>query len=173
MLRVGTQYDSITLEADAKHLMTDVWTSVGVVAGLGVVMFAPPSWQILDPLMAVVVGLHIIFTGIHLLRRSWSGLMDAALPVEEIGQVEAEINKLLSNGTSFHDLRTRKSGSRRFIDFHLLVPGSSTVNEAHDLCDRIEDALERTLPNTAVTIHVEPLETHKLENSSSSALYKT
>lgn len=160
MLKVATQYDSITLEADAKHLMTDVWTSLGVVAGLGVVMFAPPSWQILDPLMAVAVGLNIVNTGINLLRRSWSGLMDAALPVDEVGQIEAEINKLLPVGTSFHNLRTRKSGPRRFIDFHLLVPGASTVNEAHALCDRIEDALERTLSHTAVTIHVEPLETH-------------
>jgi len=167
MLKVGTRYDSIVLEADAKHLMTDVWTSVGVVAGLGVVMFAPPSWQILDPLMAVAVGLHIIFTGVHLLQRSWSGLMDAALPVDEIGQIEAEIGKLLPSGTSFHDLRTRKSGPRRFIDFHLLVPGESSVNDAHALCDRIEAALERTLPNTAVTIHVEPLETHQPNNNSS------
>lgn len=168
MLKVGVEYDSITLEADAKHLMTDVLTSVGVVAGLAVVMFAPPSWQILDPLMAVAVGLNIIFAGFHLLQRSWSGLMDAALPGNEIGQIETEIGKLLPTGTSFHDLRTRKSGSRRFIDFHLLVPGSNTVNEAHELCDRIEEVLERTLPNTAVTIHVEPLETHQLENNSSS-----
>jgi cation diffusion facilitator family transporter len=161
MLKVGYQYDSITLEADAKHLMTDVWTSGGVVAALVVVMFAPPSWQILDPIMAVVVGLNIIYTGVNLLRRSWSGLMDAALPVDEVKQIEIEIGKLLPDGTSFHDLRTRKSGPRRFIDFHLLVPGASTVNQAHVLCDRIEDALERTLPNTAVTIHVEPLETHQ------------
>lgn len=167
MLKVGNQYDSITLEADAKHLMTDVWTSVGVVAGLGVVMFAPPSWQILDPIMALAVGLHIIFTGVHLMQRSWSGLMDAALPLDEVGRIEAEIGKLLPADTSFHDLRTRKSGSRRFIDFHLLVPGASTVNEAHALCDRIEEALERTLPNTAVTIHVEPLETQQPNNSSS------
>lgn len=159
MLKVGTKYDSIVLEADAKHLLTDVWTSVGVVAGLGVVMFAPPSWQILDPLMAVAVALNIIYAGFSLLRRSWSGLMDAALPVEEVGQIGVEIGKLLPNGTSFHDLRTRKSGSRRFIDFHLLVPGASTVNEAHALCDRIEEALDLALPNTAVTIHVEPLET--------------
>ena len=160
MLKVGHKYDSITLEADAKHLLTDVWTSVGVVAGLGVVMFAPPSWQILDPLMAVAVGLHVIVTGIHLLRRSWSGLMDAALPAGEVAQIEAEINRLLPAGTSFHDLRTRKSGSRRFVDFHLLVPGESSVNQAHVLCDRIENALEQALPNTAVTIHVEPRETH-------------
>lgn len=160
MLKVGTRYDSIVLEADAKHLMTDVWTSVGVVAGLGVVMFAPPPWRILDPLMAVAVGLHIVATGVHLLRRSWSGLMDAALPVEEVARIEAEISRLLPPDASFHDLRTRKSGSRRFIDFHLLVPGASTVNEAHALCDRIEEALECTLPNTAVTIHVEPVENH-------------
>ncbi|MGE5027151.1 MAG: cation diffusion facilitator family transporter [Betaproteobacteria bacterium] len=161
MLKVACKYDSITLEADAKHLMTDVWTSVGVVAGLAVVMFAPPAWQILDPLMAAAVGLHIIVTGIQLLWRSWSGLMDAALPADEVRQVEAEIGKLLPAGTSFHDLRTRKSGPRRFIEFHLLVPGESTVNEAHALCDRIEAALESALANAAVTIHVEPAETHQ------------
>jgi divalent metal cation (Fe/Co/Zn/Cd) transporter len=111
--------------------------------------------------MAVAVGLHIIVTGIHLLRRSWSGLMDAALPADEVGQIEVEISKLLPAGASFHDLRTRKSGPRRFIDFHLLVPGESTVNEAHALCDQIEATLESTLPNTAVTIHVEPAETHQ------------
>ena len=172
MLKVGHKYDSITLEADAKHLLTDVWTSVGVVAGLGVVMFAPPSWQILDPLMAVAVGLHIIATGAHLLQRSWSGLMDTALPANEVGQIEAEISKLLPADTSFHDLRTRKSGARRFIDFHLLVPGESSVHEAHALCDRIEAALEQALPNTAVTIHVEPLETHQPDNGSSATDYQ-
>lgn len=87
--------------------------------------------------------------------------MDAALPADEVGQVEVEISKLLPAGTSFHDLRTRKSGPRRFIDFHLLVPGESTVNEAHALCDRIEEALKCALPNTTVTIHVEPVETHQ------------
>lgn len=159
MLRVARKHDSITLEADALHLMTDVWTSVGVVAGLAVVMFAPPSWQILDPLMAVAVGLNIIYTGFSLLRRSWSGLMDAALPAEEVALIEREIGKLLPVGSSFHDLRTRKSGARRFVDCHLLVPGENTVNQAHELCDRIEEALKRALPHTAVTIHVEPLET--------------
>ncbi|HUW51412.1 MAG TPA: cation diffusion facilitator family transporter [Sulfuricella sp.] len=169
MLKVGYKYDSITLEADALHLMTDVWTSVGVVAGLAVVMFAPPSWQILDPLMAVAVGLNIIYTGFNLLRRSWSGLMDAALPAEEVGLIELEINKQLPAGTSFHDLRTRKSGARRFIDFHLLVPGANSVNQAHALCDRIEEALKRALPHAAVTIHVEPLETQQPDNDNSAA----
>lgn len=160
MLKVAYKYDSITLEADAKHLLTDVWTSAGVVAGLGVVMFAPPSWQILDPIMAVAVGLHIIHTGVGLLRRSWGGLMDLALPADEVGRIEAEIGRLLPAGTSFHDLRTRKSGPRRFIEFHLLVPGETSVNDAHDLCDRIEAALEQALPNASVVIHVEPRETH-------------
>lgn len=160
MLKVGRKYDSITLEADAQHLMTDVWTSLGVVAGLSVVLFAPPSWQILDPVMAVVVGLHIIATGVNLLRRSWGGLMDEALPPGEVEQIENEIHRLLPAGASFHELRTRKSGPRRFVEFHLLVPGDSSVNEAHALCDRIEAVLEQALPNAAVTIHVEPLETH-------------
>ncbi|MDD5240433.1 MAG: cation diffusion facilitator family transporter [Sulfuricella sp.] len=160
MLKVARKHDSITLEADALHLMTDVWTSVGVVAGLGVVMFAPKSWQILDPLMAVAVGLNIIYIGFSLLRRSWSGLMDAALPAEEVELIEREINRLLPAGMSFHNLRTRKSGARRFADFHLLVPGENSVNQAHELCDRIEEALHLALPNMAVTIHVEPLETN-------------
>lgn len=167
MLKVAVKYDSITLEADAKHLLTDVWTTAGVVAGLGVVMFAPPSWQILDPLMAVAVGLHIIATAIHLMRRSWSGLMDTALPADEVGRIKAEIGKLLPAGTSFHDLRTRKSGARRFIDFHLLVPGESSVNLAHALCDRIEEALQQALPNTTVTIHVEPQEIQQPGNAGS------
>jgi cation diffusion facilitator family transporter len=160
MLKVARQHDSITVEADAEHLLSDVWTTLGVAAGLAVVMFAPPSWQILDPIMAVAVGLHIIATGVGLLRRSWGGLMDEALPPAEVDQIESGIRLLLPAGASFHELRTRKAGARRFIDFHLLVPGTSTVNEAHTLCDRIEAALEQALPNTAVTIHVEPLETH-------------
>lgn len=165
MLKVAKQHDSITLEADAQHLLTDVWTSAGVVAGLAVVMFAPPSWQILDPIMAVAVGLNIIYTGISLLRRSWAGLMDAALPKEEVARIEAEIRNRLPPDTSYHDLRTRKSGPRRFVDFHLLVPGGNTVDEAHALCDRIEEALRAALPQIAVTIHVEPLETHKADTS--------
>lgn len=163
MLKVAHKHDSITLEADARHLLTDVWTSAGVVAGLGVVMFAPPSWQILDPIMAVAVGLHIVHTGVGLLRRSFGGLMDESLPTEDVALIEAEVGRLLPAGASFHDLRTRKSGARRFIDFHLLVPGETSVDEAHALCDRIEAALEHALPNTAVTIHVEPLETHERE----------
>jgi cation diffusion facilitator family transporter len=158
MLRVARQHDSITIEADAKHLLTDVWTSVGVLGGLLVVMLMP-SWAILDPIMAVAVALHILFTGFDLMRRSADGLMDAALPSGEIREAERAIAAELPAGTSWHALRTRKAGSRRFVEFHLLVPGAMTVDESHLLCDRIESALMDKLDRATVTIHVEPQET--------------
>ena len=158
MLKVGREHDSITIEADAKHLMTDVWTSAGVLGGLLIVMFMP-QWSVLDPLIAVAVGIHIIFTGIELLRRTVEGLMDTALSSNEISQTVDLIRAQLPSGTSFHDLRTRKSGPRRFIEFHLLVPGQTSVNESHALCDRIECAIAGNLSKASVTIHVEPVET--------------
>ena len=160
MLKVAQQHDSITLEADARHLLTDVWTSVGVVGGLLVVM-AMPQWAILDPLMAVAVAIHILFTGFNLLRRSADGLMDTALPPEEVARAEALIAAELPAGASFHALRTRKAGSRRFLEFHLTVPGALTVAESHLLCDRVEAALEAALPRANVTIHVEPVESQE------------
>jgi len=158
MLKVARQHDSITIEADAKHLLTDVWTSVGILAGLGVVMFFP-QWAILDPLMAIAVGVHIVVTGVGLLRRSADGLMDAALPPAEVQRAETLIRNALPPGASFHALRTRKAGARRFVELHLLVPGTMTVASSHSLCDRIEAALAAHLPKTHVTIHVEPQET--------------
>ena len=109
MLKVARQHDSITIEADAKHLLTDVWTSVGILAGLAVVM-AMPQWSVLDPLMAIAVGIHIIVTGVGLLRRSADGLMDAALPPAEVTRAETLIRAELPKGSSFHALRTRKAG---------------------------------------------------------------
>ncbi len=159
MLRAARRYDSITLEADAKHLMTDVWTSAGIVAGLAVVIFIP-HWSILDPVMAIAVGIHIVFTGVDLVRRSANGLMDAALPADEIHAAEAAIRSHLPADASFHDLRTRKAGRRRFLEFHLLVPGGQSVASAHGLCDAIEAAIEARLANTHITIHVEPTESH-------------
>jgi len=158
MLKVAHQHDSIAIEADAKHLLTDVWTTAGILAGLGVVAVAP-QWALLDPLMAIAVALHILFTGIDLLRRSADGLMDAALPAPDVERIEALVRAELPQAASFHALRTRKSGSRRFIEFHLLVPGSLSVAESHALCDRIEDALTESLAKAHVTIHVEPSET--------------
>jgi len=158
MLKVARQHDSITIEADAKHLLTDVWTSVGIIAGLMIVM-AMPQWAILDPLMAMAVGVHIIVTGVSLLRRSADGLMDAALPPAEVKRAETLIGAELPAGSSFHALRTRKAGARRFLEFHLLVPGTMSVLDSHSLCDRIEAALTAHLAKAHVTIHVEPQET--------------
>jgi cation diffusion facilitator family transporter len=155
MLRVAQQHDSITIEADAKHLLTDVWTSVGVVAGLIVVM-VNPAWWWLDPLVALAVGINIVFTGVRLLRRSVDGLMDASLPASEIARIERALRAELPEGATFHALRTRKAGMRRFVELHLVVPGSTLVAESHAWCDRIEAAIERELSNTTVSIHVEP-----------------
>jgi cation diffusion facilitator family transporter len=160
MMRAAKAHDSIVLEADAKHLMTDVWTSAAILAGLLVVL-AVPSLAILDALMAIGVGIHIVFTGIDLLRRSADGLMDAALPDAEVGRAHAAIHAQLPVGASFHALRTRKAGTRRFVEFHLLVPGATSVAESHALCDRIETALSHELPKLSVTIHVEPRETQE------------
>jgi len=158
MLKVAKQHDSITIEADAKHLMTDVWTSVGILGGLLVVM-AMPAWSILDPLMAIAVAVHILFTGFDLIRRSADGLMDAALPANEVRAVEELLAAVLPPGSSWHALRTRKAGSRRFAEFHLLVPGAMSVEDAHVLCDRVEAELMAKLAKMSVTIHVEPAET--------------
>ena len=158
MLKVAREHDSITIEADAKHLLTDVWTSAGVLCGLAVVMFMP-QWSVLDPIIAMAVGVHIIFTGIELLRRTVDGLMDTALSEEDIRDAGQIIRAGLPQGASFHDLRTRKAGPRRFIEFHLLVPGAMSVTESHALCDRIEAALAARLKSATVTIHVEPAET--------------
>lgn len=165
MLKVAREHDSITLEADARHLLTDVWTSAGVLGGLLVVLFAPPSWQVLDPVMAVAVALNIVLTGVSLLRRSLDGLMDAALPEQEVRSIAACIRAELPSGASFHDLRSRKAGPRRFVEFHLLLPGETSVQASHDLCDRIEAAIGRELAQASVLIHVEPAETHSGDHS--------
>lgn len=156
MLRSAKVHDSITLEADAKHLLTDVWTSVGVVAGLAALLVAPPSWRVLDPLIAIAVALNIIKTGVDLLRRSLDGLMDATLPLDDLGRIRSVLQSRLGDDYDFTGLRTRKSGSRRFIEFNLLVPGSMSVDAAHQLCDQLEDALSEVLNNAMINIHVEP-----------------
>ncbi len=160
MLRVAAKHDSVTIEADAKHLMTDVWTSAGVLGGLLVIVFLP-GWQILDPLIAIAVGLHIVVTGIDLLRRSIDGLMDTALSPREIRKAEELILGGLPAGASFHALRTRKAGATRFVEFHLTVPGETSVRESHALCDRLEESIASHLAKASVTIHVEPQEEHE------------
>ncbi|MDZ7291478.1 MAG: cation diffusion facilitator family transporter [candidate division KSB1 bacterium] len=154
LLRAARRYDSITIEADARHLLTDVWTTIGVLAALLVVKFT--NWLIIDPLIAFAVGGNIIFSGIDLLRRSFHGLMDYRLPAEEIAVVEEVLRKHIGKQRVYHNLRTRKSGSQRFIEFHLLVPGTMSVSAAHDLCEQIENEIRQRLHNIIVTIHTEP-----------------
>ncbi|WP_249384007.1 cation diffusion facilitator family transporter [Chitinivorax sp. B] len=156
LLRAARRHDSITLEADAKHLLTDVWTSIGVVAGLAILLFAPPSWLILDPIIAILVALNIILTGVDLLRRSMNGLMDATLPADELSQIRALLEAAMPVESSYTDLKTRKAGARRFIDFKLRVPGNVPVSVAHGWCDQLENELAKALSNVVVTIHVEP-----------------
>ena len=158
MMRMAKRYDSIALEADAQHLMVDVWTSAAIIAALAVVAFAPPQWAILDPVIAILVGLNIVRTGAGLIRRSISGLMDSSLSDHEIRQIEDAIRDSMPDGTAFHSLRTRKSGSRRFVELHVTVPGNMSVTEGHDRCERIETAIEERLPKTSVSTHLEPHE---------------
>ncbi|SDB18816.1 cation diffusion facilitator family transporter [Desulfonatronum thiosulfatophilum] len=157
LLHGGRKFDSIALEADAKHLMTDVWTSLAVILGVAVIMAAPEEWVFLDPLIAMAVAVNILRSGLDLLRRSWSGLMDHTLPSTEIQIIKDALHEQAPDAP-FHGLRSRKSGSKRFIDVHLLIPGKCTVKEAHDLCDRIEKHVESRLDNASLTIHVEPVE---------------
>ena len=161
LLYYGRQPQSIVLEADGKHIMSDVWTSLGVVAGLSLVwlteMLHWPIYQ-LDPLIALLVAVGIIWTAYDLMRRSFNGLMDHALPEEEQAKVREAIQAHLGPGMTFHALRTRQAGSHRFVDFHLLVPGRYTVKHAHTLTEVIEKAVKQMLPNMEVAVHIEPIE---------------
>lgn len=156
LLRTGRKHQSIVLEADGQHLMTDVWTSIAVLVGLGLVWLT--GWDILDPFLALLVAANIVWTAFDLMRRSVDGLMDHALPTEEQDQLRQAIDKELPPGCHYHAMRTRRAGARRFVDFHLLVPGDWSVQKAHDLSDRIEAALQGVYPGMEATIHIEPLE---------------
>ena len=156
LIRVGRREDSITLEADGRHLMTDVWTSAGVIAG--VVIISATGWLLLDPLIGLAVAAHIVWEGFGLMRRSVSGLLDAS--ISQLDQ--REITKLFSEysrryGISFHALRTRQAGARRFITFHILVPDAWTVAHAHRLSEEIESRVRSMVPNAAVETHIEPI----------------
>jgi cation diffusion facilitator family transporter len=156
LLRAGKRHGSIVLEADGQHLMTDVWTSAGVLVGLGLVRLTGQVW--LDPVLALLVAGNILWTGFGLVRRSFHGLMDRALPDEELARLREVIASHLEAGMAFHALRTRQAGAHRFADFHLLVPGAMSVQSAHELADRIEDSLRAALDPLEVTIHLEPIE---------------
>ncbi|WP_445634108.1 cation diffusion facilitator family transporter [Nostoc sp. DSM 114161] len=156
LLRAGRRLRSITLRADAHHLFTDVWTSGGVV--LGILLVKVTGILVLDPIIALLVAANIIWTGFRLLRETGSGLLDAALPFEEINVITTILNQYKGQSIEFHALRTRIAGTRRFVSFHVLVPGAWTVRQGHDLCEEIELAIIKALPSTSVTTHLEPLE---------------
>lgn len=156
ILRAGRRLRSITLRADAYHLLTDVWTSVGVV--VGIVMVQLTGWLVLDPIVALIVAANIVWTGVRLLRDTAQGLLDRALPPED----QAKISKILGNyereGIRFHAVRTRAAGQRRFISMHVLVPGQWTVQQGHDLSEDIEKELGTALPGSTFFMHLEPSE---------------
>jgi cation diffusion facilitator family transporter len=155
LLRAGRRLRSITLRADAHHLLTDVWTSVGVVAGLVLVKLT--GWQLLDPILAVLVALNIAWVGIHLLRETADGLMDAALPDAEQAEIQTVLDDYRNRGIAFHALRTRVAGSRSFVSLHVLVPGEWTIQQGHDLCEEIEQKIRHAVHHTHVTTHLEPI----------------
>lgn len=163
LIRNGRRHRSPALVADGKHLMTDVISSVGVLVGITLALLT--GWWVLDPLLAALVALNILWSGWTVIRGSLSGLMDEAVSDKELAEIRALIAKAASGDTALeaHDLRTRHAGPVTFIDFHLVMPGETTVEAAHDLCDRIEAALMEALPDARVTIHVEP--EHKAKHS--------
>jgi len=156
LLRAGRRYHSITLTADAQHLMTDVWTSVGVVLGVGAV--ALTGWQILDPLIALAVAGQIVYSGIKLVRQAVLGLMDTALPPEEMEKVTAVLAHYQEKGITYHALRSRQSGAWAFISVHIQVPGAWSVQDGHTLLEDIERDLRQALPWVSVFTHLEPVE---------------
>jgi cation diffusion facilitator family transporter len=155
--RVGRRFGSITLEADARHLMTDVWTTLGVLVGVGAVQLT--GWLPLDPIIALLVALNIVWAGVQLMRRAATGLMDSAIPVPERERVETVFARFEPQGVEFHSLRTRQAGQRRFISVHVLVPGDWSVQRGHDLLEQIEREVRETMPGpTTVMTHLEPVE---------------
>jgi len=156
LLRAGKAHGSIALEADGQHLMTDVWTSVGVVVGVGLVHLT--KLERLDPVVAIAVALNILWTGYGLVRRSVGGLMDPALPAEERRAIETALDSVRPEGATWHALRTRQSGARRFVAVHVLVPGAWTVERAHDLSERVEARIREAVHHVEVAVHLEPIE---------------
>lgn len=156
LLRVGKKYNAISLEANAKHLLTDVWTTAGVL--LAVFIVSLTGWLRLDPIIAIAVGANIVIAGIRLIRKSVLGLMDTALPDAEQDAIQETLGKYNERGVEFHALRTRQSGMRRFVSFHVLVPGDWTVMQGHCLLEEIEADIRAALDNVTVFTHIEPLE---------------
>ena len=156
LLRASQRHHSVALEADAHHLLTDVWTSIAIVAGVGAI--ALTGWLILDPLIGFAVAVYIVWTGVGVIRRSVWGLMDRALPDSELDSIRAILQPYKAQGMDYHALRTRRAGRHRLVELHLLVPGEISVREGHRIADDIEDKIRAALPGTAVLTHLEPIE---------------
>ncbi len=156
LFRAGRRLRSITLRADAHHLLSDVWTSVGVILGMLLVKFT--GWLMLDSIVAMVMAASILVSGVQMLRETGAGLLDTALPTGDRGLITGIFSTYEQQGISFHALRTRVSGSRGFVTFHVLVPGNWTVQQGHDLCEDVEQSIVQALPGTNITTHLEPLE---------------
>lgn len=156
LLRAGRTHRSLALEADGKHLLTDVWTTAGVVVGVGLV--ALTGWLPLDALVAIGVAINILVVGFLLIRRSLSGLMDVAMPDAELAAVQEVLDGFRGDEVSFHDLRSRVSGRQRFLQLHMLVPGDWPVQRGHDLGEAVEQQLRLAVDGLVPTIHLEPAE---------------
>jgi cation diffusion facilitator family transporter len=156
LLQAGNRYNSITLEADARHLMTDVLTTAGVI--LGVALVELTGWVRLDPIIALLVAVNILVTGVGLVRRSALGLMDASLPESDLNEVQEALKIFEDQGVKFHALRTRSAAARGFVSMHILVPGTWSVQRGHHLAEEVESEITRRLPRIHVITHVEPLE---------------
>jgi cation diffusion facilitator family transporter len=154
--RAGKKHNSITLDADAQHLLTDVWTSGGVLVGVGLV--AITGWQPLDSISALLVAANITWSGYHIIAKSVSGLMDSSLPPAEIDLLNKTLEPYKADGVEFHAMRTRQSASERFVSLHVLVPGEWTVNRGHKLLERIEADIRTALPSVVIFTHLESLD---------------
>ncbi|HQR46946.1 MAG TPA: cation diffusion facilitator family transporter [Thermoanaerobaculia bacterium] len=156
LLRASKRLHSITLRADAWHLLTDVWTSAGVLAAIALVWTT--GWSVLDPVVALLVAVNIVWTGLKLLHETGHGLLDRALNEEDQRKIDDVLDGFRSRGAEFHEVRTRAAGPRQFVQMHVLVPGSWTVQQGHDLLEEVEKAVAAVLPNGSVITHLEPLE---------------
>lgn len=161
LVRQGRRLKSPALIADGRHLWTDVLTSAGVAAGI--ILATATGWWLLDPLMAALVAINILWSGSRVVKESLSGLMDEAVPEETLARIREIISEKADGAVEAHDLRTRHAGAATFVEFHLVVPGDMTVFVAHEICDKIEAAIAKAVPDSRVTIHVEP--EHKSKHS--------
>ncbi|MGR8931399.1 MAG: cation diffusion facilitator family transporter [Gammaproteobacteria bacterium] len=173
LIGVGRSRHSITLEADGKHLMTDVWTTIGILIGIGVIavgnrldltlnwarQFGMDGWEILDPVIAILVAVQILWAGIHLIQRTVAGLMDAALPDNELAEIVEVLEEFAAaEHVTYHALRTRYAGARRFMSVHVLVPGHWSVQQGHDYLELIEQAIAARFDSIDIDTHLEPIE---------------